>query len=168
MNKNVLTKISKLNQHKLRIARMKTVETIVGKPLPGIHDKIFHNNPSFLGPKIDAPIPQASDFKPGDSAPLAYQARRDFPEWYKPYHSNYHGHGFLILFLLGTSFFAYIQYERTLLYMGRKEIVEHPEDHQNAQVIHLFKQFRQASQIYNNTKIDIFNYTKRYMKESGF
>jgi hypothetical protein len=35
-------------------------------------------------------------FKPGDEAPLGWQGRQEFPEWYKPYLSNYNGHGYLI------------------------------------------------------------------------
>ena len=37
-------------------------------------------------------------FKQGDEAPLAWKANRDFPDWYKPYLTNYYGHGYLIAF----------------------------------------------------------------------
>ncbi len=37
-------------------------------------------------------------FNKGDEAPLAWKARRDFPEWYRPYLTNYFGHGYLIAF----------------------------------------------------------------------
>lgn len=40
---------------------------------------------------------------PGSEAPLAYQATKVFPDWYRPYLLNYNGHGYLIVYF----FFAW-------------------------------------------------------------
>ena len=37
-------------------------------------------------------------FVAGDQAPMAWKARRQFPDNYKPYLTNYYGHGYLICF----------------------------------------------------------------------
>lgn len=37
-------------------------------------------------------------FQKGDEAPLAWKARKEFPDWYRPYLTNYFGHGYLIAF----------------------------------------------------------------------
>ena len=47
------------------------------------------------------------NMKVGDSAPLAHQDTRKFPDWYKPYTFNYHGEGYLALFFGGMCLFGY-------------------------------------------------------------
>ena len=48
------------------------------------------------------------NFSAGDQAPLAWKARREFPADYKPYLTNYHGHGFLMCFVAFWSLSKYI------------------------------------------------------------
>ena len=52
-----------------------------------------YNNAPTIRPE------QKTNFNAGDSAPLAHDQVRQFPEWYKPYTFNYTSDGYLLLFL---------------------------------------------------------------------
>lgn len=47
------------------------------------------------------------NFKVGDSAPLAHQQVRVFPDWYKPYTYNYTSDGYMLLFFGVIGIFGY-------------------------------------------------------------
>lgn len=47
------------------------------------------------------------NFKVGDSAPLAHQQVRVFPDWYKPYTYNYTSDGYMLLFFGVMGIFGY-------------------------------------------------------------
>jgi hypothetical protein len=47
------------------------------------------------------------NFKVGDSAPLAHQQVRVFPNWYKPYTYNYTSDGYMLLFFGVMGIFGY-------------------------------------------------------------
>ena len=39
--------------------------------------------------------------------PDAWRARKEFPDWYRPYLLNYNGHGYLLFFLLVSGLCKY-------------------------------------------------------------
>ena len=107
------------------------------------------------------------DLKQGSEAPLGYIGKREFPDWYKPYLSNYNGHGYLICAFAVFTALCYVQYKTTLNNHGRDEIVTYRDEH--TLVNSAFGGRRVFLNIINeNEKIPMFNYVRRYMKESGF
>ena len=48
-----------------------------------------------------------TEFKEGDSAPLAHRNVRAFPDWYKPYTFNYTSDGYTVLFFGVIFLFGY-------------------------------------------------------------
>jgi hypothetical protein len=154
---------SSIFKSKRLISKFKTTDTnnIVFDKL---HQKISFDSPSIHSKKIpDKNI--KTNFQKGDLAPNAYTGYKEFPDWYKPYTTNYFGNGFLFCSIVGLSFAAFVLYKQTLYQQGRKSIINYRDDHWifNSPTLRgrLNKDLRERD-------IPIFNYTKRYIKESGF
>jgi hypothetical protein len=131
-----------------------------------LHNKFIINNPgTVIRNKQDLGEVQV-ELKPGSEAPLGYIGKKDFPDWYKPYSFNYYGNGFLVVAFLSASFIAYCITEETLSKMGRDKIVNNYEE--NHLVSGFFFRKRLAKEVLVNEKTPMFNYTRRYIKESGF
>ena len=67
--------------------------------------------------------------KVGDSAPLAHQDIRKFPDWYKPYTFNYNGDGYLALFFGGLCLFGYSYMNDICEQKGRRSRKLFSSDH---------------------------------------
>ena len=100
-----------VNRSKIKFARLRLTDSYVESSIAGLHDKIRNNNPGMIPLKERVQNPIA---KPGDFAPKACEAKRVFPDWYKPYLSNYYGHGYLLSVLFLSFFIAYVQYKKYL------------------------------------------------------
>jgi hypothetical protein len=153
-----------VNSSKVLVARFKMVPLENERPIEGLHDKLYHNNPSMIGPRSDTPIKES---KPGDSAPFAYTGKKNFPDWYKPYLVNYYGHGYLIAVFALISYAGYIQYQQTLKLRGRRSMVTYRNEQKYTNGVFFTTKVLNKN-IVENTKIPLYNYTRRYIKESGF
>lgn len=129
-----------------------------------LNERLNINNPGQISAKID--VAQNLNLKPGSSAPLAYTGQKVFPDWYRPYLSNYYGHGFLISFFIFASAVCYVQYEQYLLRTGRKSVQNYRDEHFLYNTFNLRRVLEKENR--ENTSIPIFNYVRRYIKESGF
>ena len=110
-------------------------------------------------------VEQNLNLQKGSSAPLAYTGKKVFPDNYKPYSFNYYGDGFLIVGFLMLSFGAYIIYKQTLLEQGRRHMVSHRHEHWYFNSLNYRKNEEKKKKTID---IPIYNYTRRYIKESGF
>lgn len=138
-----------------------------GNKLPYLlNDKFAINNPAGIIRQRQNLGEIQIDLKPGSEAPLGYVGKKEFPDWYKPYSFNYNGHGFLIVSVLTSCFLAYIVTKETLDKMGRDNIVNHYED--NHLVSGFWFRKNLAKEVLYNEKVPMFNYVRRYIKESGF
>lgn len=153
---------SSIFKSKRLISKFKTTDTnnIVFDKL---HQKISFDSPSIHSKKIPGDI--KTNFNKGDLAPNAYTGYREFPEWYKPYTTNYFGNGFLFCSVVGLSFIGYVLYKQTLYQEGRKSIKSYREEHWifNSPVL-----VSKLNKDLIKRDIPLFNYTRRYIKESGF
>ena len=131
-----------------------------------LHDKFIINNPATIIRHRQNLGEIQIDLKPGSEAPLGYIGKKDFPDWYKPYTFNYYGNGFLIVAFLTGCFLAYCVTEETLSRMGRDSIKTHYEEN-HLESGFLFRR-RLAKEVLVNDKVPMFNYVRRYIKESGF
>lgn len=155
--------MNRVNNYKLLTARLRLGDKSDSAPFNKLHDKIFTSNPAMLGEKKD--VEQNLQLTKGSSAPLAYTGKKVFPDNYRPYSFNYFGDGFLIVGFFALSFAAYIMYKQTLLEQGRRHFVNHRDEHWYFNSINYRK-----NEEYKKRSIDIpiYNYTRRYIKESGF
>ena len=131
-----------------------------------IHNKIYNNQPGLI-PKKDNVEIDTSNLKEGDSAPKAYIGKLHFPEWYRPYLLNYHGNGYLVAYYLLTGFIFYIMYKQSLLTKGRESFANHRDEH----TLHdysLYERYFTRDRVRKVENNDMYNYLKRYIKESGF
>lgn len=94
-NRSTLNNVFNLSRNTSRYQNLRFKPAPMSKPM--------NPNDNLDPTKIDATLIDEYDqinrhFNKGDEAPLAWRARREFPEWYKPYLTNYFGHGYLIAF----------------------------------------------------------------------
>jgi len=144
------------------ISKFKTLDS-KNPSFDKIHQKVSYDSPSLHSNKVSVDI--KTNFKKGELAPQAYTGYREFPDWYKPYTTNYFGNGFLIISIVGLSFASYILYKQTLYQQGRKSIINYRDEHW------IFNGINLRSRINKDLRerdIPVFNYTRRYIKESGF
>ena len=95
INKSAINNIFNLSKITARYQNLRFKPTPLPKPM-NPYDNL---DPSKNDPNVvDEYDLINKKFNKGDEAPLAWRARREFPEWYKPYLTNYFGHGYLIVF----------------------------------------------------------------------
>ena len=69
------------------------------------HSRSGTNNAFNNMPQVEQPRQEV--FQVGDSAPLAHNNLRQFPDWYKPYTFNYTSEGYLLLAFGVFTLFGY-------------------------------------------------------------
>ena len=95
INKSAINNIFNLSKSTARYQNLRFKPTPLPKPM-NPYDNL---DPSKNDPNVVDEYDLINrKFNKGDEAPLAWRARREFPEWYKPYLTNYFGHGYLIVF----------------------------------------------------------------------
>ena len=129
-----------------------------------LHNRLNMNNPGQITVKLEEAL--NLNLQPGSKAPLAYTGKKVFPDWYRPYLSNYYGHGLLLTFFLFGSAICYVQYEQYLMRTGRKSVQNYRDEHFLINSINHRRRLEKENR--ENTNIPIFNYVRRYIKESGF
>ena len=131
-----------------------------------LHKKLNNNQPGLI-PKKDNVEIDISNLKEGDLAPRAYVGKLHFPSWYKPYLLNYHGNGFMIVYYILLGSVVYIMYKQSLLTKGRTSFVSHRDEH-NIFDGFLYERYSTRDRVRKVENNDMYNYMKRYIKESGF
>ena len=155
-----------MNKYKNNVSRkFKLVYSSNPQPLGKLGSKMVNNNPGNVIKKnnISADV---KNLAPGSESPLAYVGKREFPEWYRPYTMNYFGHGFLICAFMTSCMLVYVQRKQTLQAMGRLEPVNYRDDH--FVFSNLFYRRTLERETREWKKISVYDYTRRYIKESGF
>ena len=83
----------------------KTLRRLGLFPYPHSFNKV---NPAYMHyPQKDKYAEINRKYEEGDTAELAYQNIRKFPEWYKPYLANYHGHGYLAVYFMFMALYGW-------------------------------------------------------------
>jgi len=157
-----------MNKYKNLVSRNKKFKlvhysnpTAIGK----IGSKMLANNPGNVINKQNIGN-EVQKLVPGSESPNAYVGKREFPKWYRPYTMNYFGNGFIISAFLTGCMLAYIQRKQTLQAMGRLEPVNYRDEHFVFST--LFYRRTLEKEIRDWKTIPMFNYVRRYIKESGF
>ena len=111
-------------------------------PYPHSFNKI---NPAFINiPQEDRYGKINRNYHEGDSAQLAYQNVRKFPEWYKPYLYNYYNHGYLALYFFFIALYGWTYKKEICAVKGRRSLRNY--DHQDCKTLSQKKKFKHAKE----------------------